>query len=94
MEVSGRFTPKERTSGTSWIGDWLDLRASLDAGAKRKKISFLFLSRGSNPGCPARSLVPILTELPRLLEMHYTTANQRQNSHHVERGVEGIKSLK
>jgi hypothetical protein len=32
----GRFTPGERTSGTHWIGGWVDLRAGLDDLTKRK----------------------------------------------------------
>jgi hypothetical protein len=32
----GRFTPKERASGTLWIGDWVSPRAVLDAAVKRK----------------------------------------------------------
>jgi hypothetical protein len=33
---SGRFTPRERAPGTHWIGDWVGLRAVLDAAVKRK----------------------------------------------------------
>jgi hypothetical protein len=32
----GRFTPKERASGTHWIGGWVDPKAVLDAVVKRK----------------------------------------------------------
>jgi hypothetical protein len=32
----GRFTPKERASGTHWIGGWMGPRAVLDAVVKRK----------------------------------------------------------
>jgi hypothetical protein len=32
----GRFTPRERTPGTHWIGGWLGTRAGLDAMVKRK----------------------------------------------------------
>jgi hypothetical protein len=42
-------------------------RASSDAVAKRK--IYHFPCRKSNPGRPALSLVPILTELLRLLEI-------------------------
>jgi hypothetical protein len=31
-----RFTPRERAPGTLWLGSWVDLRAVLDAVAKRK----------------------------------------------------------
>jgi hypothetical protein len=47
-----RFTPGERTPGTHWIGGWVDLRAGLDAGARKK---ILCPCRGSNPDRPARS---------------------------------------
>jgi hypothetical protein len=42
MEVSGhlhdpgRFSPRERASGTHWIGGWVGSRAGLDAVVKRK----------------------------------------------------------
>jgi hypothetical protein len=32
----GRFTPKERASGSHWIGSWVGPRAVLDAVVKRK----------------------------------------------------------
>jgi hypothetical protein len=32
----GRFTPRERTPGTHWIGGWVDPRAVLDAVVKKK----------------------------------------------------------
>jgi len=32
---TGRFTPRERTPGTHWIGDWVCPRAGLDAVMKR-----------------------------------------------------------
>jgi hypothetical protein len=32
----GRFTPKERTPSTNWIGGWAGSRAVLDAMVKRK----------------------------------------------------------
>jgi hypothetical protein len=32
----GRFTPRERTRGTHWIGGWVGPRAVLDAVVKRK----------------------------------------------------------
>jgi hypothetical protein len=35
----GRFTPRERAPGTHWIGDWVGLRAGLDAVVKRKILS-------------------------------------------------------
>jgi hypothetical protein len=42
----GRFTPRERASGTHWIGVWVAPRAVLDAAVKRKIPS---PSRKSNP---------------------------------------------
>jgi hypothetical protein len=48
----GRFTPRERASGTHWKGGWVGLRAVLDAVVKRKIPSTL---RESNPDRPARS---------------------------------------
>jgi len=32
----GRFTSRGRASSALWIGGWVDLRAFLDAGVKRK----------------------------------------------------------
>jgi hypothetical protein len=57
----GRFTAKERTPGTYWIGGWVGLTTGQDAVAKRK---YPCIYRESNPGRPARSLVTILTQLP------------------------------
>jgi hypothetical protein len=45
----GRFTHKERTPGTHWIGGWVGSRAVLDAVVKRKIPSPL---RESNSGTP------------------------------------------
>jgi hypothetical protein len=45
----GRFTPKERASGTHWIGGWMGPRAVLDAMVKRKIPS---PRRESNPRTP------------------------------------------
>jgi hypothetical protein len=47
-----RFTPRERTPSTHWIGGWMGPRASLDAEAQRK---ILCPCRGSNPGHPVHS---------------------------------------
>jgi len=33
---SGRFTPKERVSGTHWIGGWVGPRTCSDTVVKRK----------------------------------------------------------
>jgi hypothetical protein len=48
------LTPTERTPGTHWIGGWVGLRTSLDAGARRK---ILCPRRGSNLDHPARSQI-------------------------------------
>jgi hypothetical protein len=45
----GRFTPKERASGTHWIGGWVGPRAVLDAVVRRKIAS---PHRESNPRTP------------------------------------------
>jgi hypothetical protein len=45
----GRFTPRERASGTHWIGGWVGPRAVLDAMVKRK---IPFPRRESNPRTP------------------------------------------
>jgi len=46
---SGRFTPRERTSGIHWIGEWMGSRAALDTVVKRKMPS---PRRESNPRTP------------------------------------------
>jgi hypothetical protein len=51
----GRFTPKERASGTHGIGGWVGPRAVLDAVVKRKIPS---LRRESNPRTPINQPVP------------------------------------
>jgi hypothetical protein len=69
MEVSGQlhdpttYTPRQRAPGNHWIGGWAGPRAGLDVVAKRKIPSPY---RKSNSGTSARSLVTVLTELPRL----------------------------
>jgi hypothetical protein len=50
----GRFTPRERASGTDWIGGWVGPRAVLDAVVKRKIPS---PRRESNPRNPIVQLV-------------------------------------
>jgi hypothetical protein len=45
----GRFTPKERTLGTHWIGGWVGPRAVLEAVVNRKIPS---LRREANPRTP------------------------------------------
>jgi hypothetical protein len=49
---------------THRTGEWVGSRAGLDAVAKRNQ-SLHYPYRKSNPGRPVRSLVIILTELPR-----------------------------
>jgi hypothetical protein len=58
MGVSGKrhapavLYPRGKDPGTHWIGGWVDPRAGLDAGARRK----IFCPyQGSNPDRPARS---------------------------------------
>jgi hypothetical protein len=46
------FIPGESTPSTHWIGGWVDPRASLDTGARRK---ILCPCWGSNPDRPTRS---------------------------------------
>jgi hypothetical protein len=45
----GRFIPRERSSGTHWIGDWVSPRAVLDAVVKRNIPN---PRRESNPRTP------------------------------------------
>jgi hypothetical protein len=39
----GHFTPRERASGTHWIGGWVDPRAAMDDLEKRKFLTLLGL---------------------------------------------------
>jgi hypothetical protein len=48
-QTTAALYTRERTSGTHWIGGWVDPRVGLDTETKGK---ILFLCRGSNPGCP------------------------------------------
>jgi hypothetical protein len=52
-----------KSSGTRWVGSWVDSRFSMDAAARRK---LLCLCQESNPCRPSRSLVSILTDLSLL----------------------------
>jgi hypothetical protein len=46
----GRFTPGERAPGTHWRGGWVDLKAGLEAGEKRKILTLLEIEpRPSSP---------------------------------------------
>jgi len=36
LYAPSRFTPRERAPSTHWIGDWVVLRADLDAVVKRE----------------------------------------------------------
>jgi hypothetical protein len=68
----GRITPAERAPGTHWIRGWVGPRASLDTAGAKGKRTFIF---PAGTGRPARSLVTVLTELPRLLVFQcYTPA--------------------
>jgi hypothetical protein len=53
----------EKGTDTNWLGGWMGPRAGLDASVRRRNPSSY---QESNSGYPARSLVTILTELPRL----------------------------
>jgi hypothetical protein len=51
----GRFTPRERASGTHWTGGWVDPRAGLDDVEKRKFFTLSGLELRPLR-CPSRSL--------------------------------------
>jgi hypothetical protein len=57
VSLPGRFTPRERASGTHEIGGWVGPRAGVDAVVK-KKIPSIF--RDSNP----RSFTPYSSTIP------------------------------
>jgi len=61
---SGCLRPRGKSSGTQWIGGWVDSRAGFLAMAKRKKLSNPVVNR--NRGSPASGLVTILVELSQL----------------------------
>jgi hypothetical protein len=61
--LSDRFAPRERAHGTHFIGGWVGPRAILDMVAKWKNPRLYWKS---NPSGSNRSLITILTELPRL----------------------------
>jgi hypothetical protein len=56
--------PSGKTPDTHWIRGWVGPRAGLDAVVKKKIPS---TCRESKPDCATRSLIAILTQLPRLL---------------------------
>jgi hypothetical protein len=65
MELSGRLhAPAALLSGAHRIGDWVVLRSGFYALGKTN-LPFQEL----NPGRPSRSLITILTELSRRLEV-------------------------
>jgi hypothetical protein len=66
---TGRFTPGKGAHGSHWIGPWVGSGTGLDAVTKRK---YPCVCRESNHGRPAHSLVPILTELSKLLPEYRT----------------------
>jgi hypothetical protein len=74
LEVSasrpGRFTPGERSSGTYWIGGWVDPRAGLNDIEKRKFLTLPGLEL--RPLCrPARSQSRIKVVVPKMCATHY-----------------------
>jgi hypothetical protein len=75
----GRFTPRERTPATHWIGGWVGPRAVLDAVVKRKIHN---PCRESNPRTPI--VQPLAqrctTELSRLLYTFSRTLNDASPS--------------
>jgi hypothetical protein len=50
--VPAALYPREKTSGTHWIGGWVGLRTGLDTEARGK---IIFLCQGSNHGRPVCS---------------------------------------
>jgi len=60
----GRFTPGVRFPGTHWKEGRVGPGARIDAVAKGKK-NIIVPARNCTPVGPARSLVPVLTELPQ-----------------------------
>jgi hypothetical protein len=62
---------------THWLGDWVGLRAGLDTAVVKRKNPCPY--RESNPSRPGRSLVTILTEVPRL-HMHVVKNLIHRNS--------------
>jgi len=49
----GHFTPREKASGTYWIGGWVGPGAGLDMVAKRK---FPALARTQTPNHPTQPI--------------------------------------
>jgi hypothetical protein len=76
MEVSGQLDapaallPGKEAPISIGLEAWLGTRSGLDAVVKRKNLRPF---RELNPGRPARSLVAVLTELPRLPIKMYKT---------------------
>jgi hypothetical protein len=64
MGMSGQLHAPAALTAQQWIRGWLSPIAGIDAVAKKESIHCS--SWESNSGRPARNLVPILTELPRL----------------------------
>jgi hypothetical protein len=74
-----RFTPRERASGTHWIGDWMSPRAGMEVVPKR--INLPYPCREPHPGRPARYQGNILTELARIHGFYELVKfNQRRQS--------------
>jgi hypothetical protein len=72
----GRFTPRERDSGTHWIGGFVGPRAVLDTAVVKRKITSP--RRESNPRTPiVQQLSAIPTELSRL----YKTTEYKKKIH-------------
>jgi hypothetical protein len=64
LHAPAALPPGERVPSTHRIGGWVGPKAGLEVVAKRKK-SYRYHCRESNPSREARRLVTILTELPR-----------------------------
>lgn len=64
-KIQESSSPKERAPITHWIGDWLNVRAGLDAEEKRKSVILLSI----NPQffrTPFHNLITILSEVSQL----------------------------
>jgi hypothetical protein len=68
-----RFSSRERTPGTHWIGGWVGLRAGLDTEARGKILSPLPEIERRSTGRPARSQTLAYTDWATRLKSKWTS---------------------
>jgi hypothetical protein len=80
VSCPGRFTPGDEFQGTHWIGDWVVPRDDLDSRGMENNLLIILGIKLRFLVLPARTLVPIPTELTRLTKISLEEARDSENT--------------